>query len=210
MSSASVDTVVAIVFPAFTRSARDLSGFVAKLTNVGFDARAITLAPRALPTLYCYRRHLRAVANSICEANPDRPIIMMGHSAGAAAATYVAQQLMSLGGDIRGVVLIDGVDSPNHLIAKSLPRLDRVNIGAVLASPSPCNRQGLLGRYLAAYPQVRVIQVPGAGHGDIEGGTSSVYRRVCGDVQNPEAVSQFQNTVIDMAREMRSGEVQAP
>ena len=210
MSSASVDTVVAIVFPAFTRAARDLAGFVEKLADVGFDARAITLAPRVLPTHYCYRRHLRAVANSICDANPDRPIIMMGHSAGAAAATYVAQQLMSLGGDIRGVVLIDGVDSPNHLIAKSLPRLDRVNIGAVLTSPSPCNRQGLLGRYLAAYPQVRVIQVPGAGHGDIEGGTSSLYRRVCGDAQNPDTVMRFQSTVIDMAREMARGEAREP
>ena len=209
MSNATAGKAVAIVFPAFTRSAAELSGFVAKLTDSGFDARAITLAPRALPTLYCYRRHLRAIANAICEDNPNRPIIVMGHSAGAAAATYVAQQLMSLESDIRGVVLIDGVDSPNHLIAKSLPLLDKVNVGAVLASPSPCNRHGLLGRQLATYPLVRVMHVPGAGHGDIEGNESPVYRRVCGDRQDPQTMAEFQNAVIGMAQQMFGWESKA-
>ena len=92
--------------------------------------------------------------------------------------------------------MIDGVDSPNHLIERSLPRLIDLRVSAVLAPPSPCNRQGLLNRRLADFPSVRAEVIAGAGHGDIEGAGITVYRRLCKDASDAETADRFLTAVI--------------
>lgn len=192
---------VAIVFPAFTRCAADLRGFTDELRNYGFEASAVTLAPKVFPVLYCVKSHLDSVADAIAEKYAHRSVVLLGHSAGAAAAVYVASVLRQGLVQIRGVVLIDGVDSPNRLIAKSLPLLEGCSIGAVLAPPSPCNRRGALQKFLTGFPRAHVAVIPGAGHGDIEGGDKKIYRLACGDRSDARAAENFTAAVISMALE---------
>lgn len=190
---------VAIVFPAFTRSATDLSEFAATLRNHGFEATAVTLAPKAFPVLYCVKSHLDSIAAKIAREYAHRSVVLLGHSAGASAAAYVASVLKGSLVDLRGVVFIDGVDSPNRLIATSMPSLEGISIGAVLASPSACNRKGVLQKFLADFPRVHVVVIPGAGHGDIEGGDKKIYRWACGDKSDAATAAKFTKAVISMA-----------
>lgn len=134
-----------------------------------------------MPALYMSTSNLDAIADRISGRLGDAPVVLAGHSAGGAAGAYLALKLLRTGVDVRGLVFIDGVDSPNQLIARALPQLAGVRVGAVLAPPSPCNRGGSLERWLDEHSAARVEVVPGSGHGDIEGGESGIYRRVCGD-----------------------------
>lgn len=192
---------VAIVFPAFTRSAADLSGFTSTLGSHGFEATALTLAPKVFPVLYCVKAHLDSIAAEIVQKYSHRRVVLLGHSAGASAATYLASVLSASPVQICGVVFIDGVDSPNRLIAKSLPSLESFPIGAVLAPPSPCNRKGALQKFLAGFPHVQVVVIPGAGHGDIEGGDKKIYRWACRDSSDAVTSKKFTAGVISMASE---------
>lgn len=192
---------VAIVFPAFTRCAADLGGFTTELRTHGFEASAVTLAPKVFPVLYCVKSHLDAVAGEIAQKYAHRSVVLLGHSAGAAAAAYVASVLRKSLVQIRGVIFIDGVDSPNRLIAKSLPSLEGYSIGAVLAPPSPCNRRGALQKFLTGFPRADVAVIPGAGHGDIEGGDKKIYRLACGDRSDAVTAERFTTAVISMALE---------
>lgn len=156
------------------------------------------LAPRWMPVLYMQRSRLRGIARRLA-LRAQGPVVVAGHSAGAAAGTYLALQLARMGVDVRGLVLIDGVDSPNHLIASTMPTLrevPRLRIEAVLAPASPCNRQGALAAALAHEPGIHVSVVPGAGHGDIEGGGSAVYQRACGDRGDEAAARRMLDAVV--------------
>ncbi len=132
-------------------------------------------------------------------------MVIAGHSAGGAAGTYLAACLRGAGADVRGLVLIDGVDSPNHLIERALPTLIDLRITAVLAPPSPCNRHSLLEQWLADYPSVRVEVVPGAGHGDIEGAGIAVYRRMCQDTSDAQTADRFLAAVLDAITWVQDG-----
>lgn len=180
---AAESTVIAL--PGFTRRPVHLHRLAEAVASSGRRCVRPHLAPRLIPTLYMSRSHLDRLAVRLSASTGPGPIIIAGHSAGGAAGTYLASTLCARGADVRGVVLIDGVDSPNHLIAKTLPALDDLRIAAVLAPPSPCNRDGALERYLRAFPRVRVTMVDGAGHGDIEGSGVGLYRRVCKDTSDP-------------------------
>jgi dienelactone hydrolase len=125
----------------------------------------------------------------------EAPIVVVGHSAGAAAGVYITARLRDIGADVRGLVIVDGVDSPNHLIHRHLSELAGLRVAAVLAPPSPCNRQGLLAANLQDRPEVRIEIVPGAGHGDIEGAGVSMYRRVCKDFSSAETAARFRDRV---------------
>ena len=171
-------TVVAL--HGFTRGPQHLERLAQAVNAAGLSCVRPALAPRWLPVLYMSRTHLAGIARRLVDRGVTSAVIV-GHSAGAAAGCYLAVGLRQEGVDVRGVVLVDGVDSPNHLIETSLPALDDVPMAAVLAPPSPCNRNGALGRLLAGAPHVAVTRVDGAGHGDIEGAGQAVYRRACGD-----------------------------
>lgn len=186
-------TVVAL--HGFTRGPWHLDRLARAVNAAGLACVRPALAPRWMPALYMSRSHLRGIARRLV----DRGItsaILVGHSAGAAAACYLAEYLGRIGVEIRGVVLVDGVDSPNHLLASSLPALRDVPVSAVLAPPSPCNRNGALQRYLTDHPSVNVTVVSGAGHGDIEGAGIAVYRRACGDRSDDDTADEVMRTVV--------------
>lgn len=196
---AAVTRPVVIALPGFTRGPQHLELLAAACEGAGLDCIRPVLAPRWLPVLYMAPSRLRRMAVELTPACDHRSVVVAGHSAGGAAGAALAAEFLAVGVDLRGLVLIDGVDSPNHLIARSLPRLLGVRIAAVLAPASPCNRQAELERYLAASPtdsMLRVEVVPGAGHGDIEGDGIGLYRRACRDSSDPRIAAEFRSRVM--------------
>ena len=177
-------TPIVIALPGFTRGPGHLVRLANACASEGYECLRPALAPRWLPVLYMVPSHLRSIARRLGEAVGGSPIVVVGHSAGGAAGTSLAADLSAGGANVRGLVLIDGVESPNRLIATRLGELDGLRIAAVLAPPSPCNRHSQLEDFLAGYPNVRVEVVPGAGHGDIEGAGIGVYRRMCKDTSD--------------------------
>ncbi|MFM7147258.1 MAG: thioesterase domain-containing protein [Actinomycetales bacterium] len=187
---------VVIALPGFTRAPRHLARLAAACEGAGWECIRPMLAPRWLPVLYLLPSRLHRLAMRLAPRCADRPVVVAGHSAGGAAGTRLASELRTAGVQVAGLVLIDAVDSPNHLIARSLPSLAEVRVAAVLAPPSPCNRQAALERSLAHMPAVRTEVVPGAGHGDIEGAGIGVYRRACKDSSDAAAAERFLVRVI--------------
>ena len=156
-----------------------------------------TVAPRWLPILMNDRRHLDRLARSLIAS--DRlagPVVIVGHSAGAASGTWIAPRLIDAGIEVRGLVYVDGNDSPNHLIERAWKDVTRVPIRAVMAPPNPCNRQGRLTSFLRARRPGSVLVVPGAGHGDIEMTGAAVYRRACADRSGPTQWAAVQDAVL--------------
>lgn len=196
----------AVLFPGFTRQPSDVALFATECEECGWTVLAQSLAPRGLPFLYMVPSRLRRIARTIALDSPNVPLVLVGHSAGASAACYLAERLIELGSGVRGVVLVDGVDSPNHLIRRSLPGLRARRVAAVLAPPSPCNKGGLLERSLASYPWVRREVVAGAGHGDIEGDGIGIYRRMCKDTSTPEVAREFRRAVLASMMWVLNGE----
>jgi pimeloyl-ACP methyl ester carboxylesterase len=197
---------VVVALHGFTRGPQSLARLAAACNEAGFGCVRPSFAPRWLPVLYMDKHHLRRVARRLAARIEGDPIVVAGHSAGAAAGCYLAVELLRLGRDVRGVVLIDGVDSPTHLIASMLPHLRDVRLAAVLAPPSPCNRQGALERHLEDCPGVRVRVIEGAGHGDVEGAGIAVYRRACGDASDEATAARFLGAVVE-AIEWAAGDI---
>lgn len=191
------DDLIVIALPGFTRQPRHLRRMAAACERRGWVTLTPSLAPRWWPTRYMNRAHLRHLANGLADHAEGGPVVIAGHSAGASAGTYLAKVLRDLAIDVRGLVLIDGVDSPNHLIARTLPALQDLRIAAVIAPPSPCNRSGRLAQSLTSFPEVRVDLIDGAGHGDIEGPGIAVYRRACKDTSDEATAQRFIDAVLD-------------
>ena len=187
-----------VVLPGFTRAPHHLQRLTDACVARGWPVHRPLLAPRLVPVLYMDRRRLQRIADAVAIDVGPSPLVVAGHSAGGAAGAYLAAMLGLRGSDVRGVVLIDGVESPNHLIARSMDALRGagVRIAAVLAEPSPCNRHGRLATLLERVPEARVELVPGAGHGAIEGAGVEVYRRACGDRTSPETADAFLESVL--------------
>jgi pimeloyl-ACP methyl ester carboxylesterase len=187
---------VVVALPGFTRRPPHLARLAEACNAVGLACLRPSLAPAWNPALYMSRRHLRKLADRLAPALHDRPVVVAGHSAGAAAGAFLALQWSRAGVDLRGIVLIDGVDSPNRLIAESLPSLD-TRVAAVVAPPSPCNRQGALQASLTGLGGVRVRCVEGAGHGDVEGPGVALYRWACGQGADEAAAGRFLREVLE-------------
>ncbi len=173
--------VVVIALPGFTRTPAHLHRLAQACASRGWVCCRPTLASRWIPANYMQPSRIRRVAERLAPELLNARVVVAGHSAGAASGTLMALDLMERGVDVRGLVYIDGVDSPKRLIRCYLPRLMNLRIAAVLAPPSSCNRKGALGHYLADFPSVRIDTVAGAGHGAIEGVGVGPYRRFCDD-----------------------------
>ena len=194
--SAGASRPLVVALPGFTRGPEHLRRLASACERAGVACVRPALAPRWFPILYLVPSRIRHLASRLAPECTGRQVVVAGHSAGGAAGTALAAELLSRGCDVRGLVLIDAVDSPNHLIARRLPELRSRSVAAVLAPASPCNRQARLEGFLADYPWVRREVVPGAGHGDIEGAGIDVYRRACGDASDVATADLFLGRVM--------------
>jgi pimeloyl-ACP methyl ester carboxylesterase len=182
-------TATVVALPGFTRTPRHLQFLASACESAGIRCLRPKLTPRWLPLLSMSRRHLRKIAQSVTRQSPG-PFVLVGHSAGAAAACFIARLLAEgESTSLHGLVLIDGVDSPNHLIRHSLPFLASTPVAAVLAPPSRCNRNGQLQQMLTSKPWISIDVIDGSGHGDIEGGGVAIYRRICGEESSTETAA---------------------
>lgn len=130
------------------------------------------------------------------------PVVVVGHSAGAASGSWMVPTLLNAGVNIAGLVFVDGNDSPNHLIERAWADLATVPIRAVMAPPNPCNRHGRLTTFLEARRPGSVVVIPGAGHGDLEMAGSAVYRRACKDRSGADEWARVQSAVLACIEEL--------
>lgn len=143
------------------------------------------------------RRNLDRLAERLVQSNRlAGPVVIVGHSAGAAAGSWMARTFVKSGVQLAGLVFVDGNDSPNHLIERAWSELQSVPIRAVMAPPNPCNRHGRLTSFLDARRPGSVVVVPGAGHGDIEMSGAGIYRRACKDRSGPTDWMRVQSAVV--------------
>ena len=178
--------VTVIGLHGFTRSPARLTALHSACTSRGWGWIAPALAPIWLPLLMHSRRHLGRIAGRLAmTVGSGGSVVLVGHSAGAAAACQLALLLRSLGIRVLGIVLVDGTDSPNKLVESTLPDLRSVPIWGVLAPPNPCNRQGALEILLTQDRPGDYEVIAGSGHGDIEMEDSRIYRRACRDASTP-------------------------
>ena len=181
----------------FTRRPRHLAAFSEACQRRGWNCLRPALAPSWLPMLMNSCRHLDHVTKRVIDSGRIMgPVVVVGHSAGAAAGTWMTTRLVMSGVEVRGLVYVDGNDSPNHLIERAWPELADIPIRAVMAPPGPCNRDGQLTRFLEAQRPGSVAIIPGAGHGDIEMQGATVYRRVCKDTSELPEWLEVQSTVL--------------
>lgn len=143
------------------------------------------------------RRHLDGVGARLAPRLAGHPVVVVGHSAGAAAGAWLGTRWVDQGVDVRGIVMVDGNDSPNGLIESSWPSLDGVAVRGVLAPPSPCNREGRLERFLEERRPGCTVVIPGSGHGDIEQVESAVYRWACRDTSTADVRRTVLTAVLD-------------
>jgi pimeloyl-ACP methyl ester carboxylesterase len=184
--STPLESTTVIGLHAFTRSPARLTALHSACTSRGWGWIAPSLAPSWLPVLMHSRRHLRRIADRLAmTVGGGGSVVLVGHSAGAAAACQLALFLRTLRITVLGIVLVDGTDSPNKLIETNLPALRSVPIWGVLAPPNPCNRQGALEILLAQGRPGDYEVIAGSGHGDIEMEDSRIYRRACRDASTP-------------------------
>lgn len=190
--------VSVLALHGFTRGPHHLAMFAEACRRRGWSCVRPSVAPRWLPILMNDRRHLAAVGRRLVESQQlvGRTVVV-GHSAGAAAGSWLAPILVRSGIDVAGLVYVDGNDSPNHLIERSWDALADIEIRAVMSPPSPCNRHGRLTNFLQQRRPGCVTVVPGAGHGDFEMLGARMYRRMCGDRSGPLEWHAVQGAVIE-------------
>lgn len=201
-----IGTLVAL--HGFTRQPEHLAALAAGCVESGITCVRPALAPRWAPMAIASAGLLRRRAEqlSLALVALPTPVVLVGHSAGAAAAVWIAATWMQADSAsppaLAGIVLVDGVDSLTGLIRRGLPLLDAIPMRAVLAPPSPCNRHGALSDYLTAHrPGISEV-IDGSGHGDIEGEERWVYARACGDSSSPDTRARLIADVIGLARLM--------
>jgi len=182
----------AIVLHGFTRRGGKLGELSENLAQHGIS----TIRPD-LGSLNWFRsvnsdHYLDRVAVRLRELTPPGTVIV-GHSAGAAAAAYLAPRL----NDCAGIVMVDGVENPTHHIEKNWSAIEGLPLVAICAPPNPCNRHGLLARQLHEWNFTGVGGVvQGAGHGDVEDGNPVVYRLVCGSSSSAATKELVRNLVV--------------
>lgn len=194
--------MIVIALHGFTRGPQHLTALADACSSRGWSCIRPQVAPRWFSMLMNSHRHLDELAAELARVCAGQPVVIAGHSAGAASGSWIGMRLLEAGIDLRGLVYIDGNDSPNHLIEMAWPSLETVPIRAVLAPPSPCNRQGRLAAYLDEHRPGSYDVIPGSGHGDIEIRESAIYRRACGDDSSAETKAAVLAAVVDAIAEL--------
>jgi pimeloyl-ACP methyl ester carboxylesterase len=192
----------AVLVHGFTRAPRHL-----RVLSERLNERGIATVRPALSAVDWWHginnaQYLTVVADRLAGGLPAGPVAVVGHSAGAAAGAWIGARLLDRGVDVRRWVAVDGVESPARLIERAWPQLGAIEVRAVVAPPSRCNRQGQLSAWLDSQDgDIETILIDGSGHGDIEVIRSPIYRRACGDVSSDETRSVVLQTVVRLVEE---------
>lgn len=177
----SVGLVVAL--HGFTRSPEHLDELARGCTRSGLACLRPLLAPSLDPMRIGRPRAIERIADLLADSicGFDGPVVLLGHSAGAAAACWIARTWRKAGTarTLAGLVLVDGVDGVTRLLDRSIDDLDGVPMVALTAEPGRCNRQGALAGFLDCKRPGVTLRILGAAHGDIEGEDRWVYRLGC-------------------------------
>jgi hypothetical protein len=111
-------------------------------------------------------------------------LVLVGHSAGGAAMTGVAAELVAADAaePLRLLLLLDPVESRNAMMGASLPALDTVQVLAIAGAPGPCNADASGPAALAAVrDEFHGVRIEGGCHCDAEGASTNVACTiVCG------------------------------
>lgn len=197
--------LVVVALHGFTRGPEHLNALAGACAERGWASVRPRLAPSWAPVLMNSRRHLCIVAERLAPRLSGHPVVVVGHSAGAAAGSWLAARWAAEGLDLRGIVMVDGNDSPNGLIMASWPALEGLGVRGVLAPPGPCNRDGRLQRFLDEKRPGSTVVIPGSGHGDIEQDDSAVYRWACRDASTHHTRRMVLAAVMDGVDELARG-----
>lgn len=183
----------------FTRSPRHLDVLSAACVAEGARTLRPALGSLWWPTSTNNAAYLDRVGDAIREQLAPGPVVVVGHSAGAAAGAWLAAVLRTGGVPVTRLVMVDGVESPSGLIRRAWPRLPGVGVSAICAPPSRCNRHGALAAWLACQDDVTDLQIDviaRSGHGDIEGPSQAIYRWACGDAGEQPARERVLSAVM--------------
>lgn len=110
-------------------------------------------------------------------------LVLVGHSAGGAAMTGVAAELIEAdAAALRLLLLLDPVESRGGMMAASLPLLDALEVLAIAGEPGPCNADASGPAALAvARDAFHGVRIEGGCHCDPEGdSTNAACAVVCG------------------------------
>ena len=188
----------AVLVHGFTRSPRHLRVLSEHLTARGVATVRPALSAFDWAHGINNSTYLTKVATRLRNGLPDGPLAIVGHSAGAAAGSWLAAMFAEMGRDVRVLVMVDGVESPTGLMRRSWPQLGDVPVRALCAPPSRCNRQGALEAWLTGQSGDVVCQVlPGMGHGDIEGEPGRIYALACREQSSLQVRALVIDTVGD-------------
>ena len=188
-----------VLLHGFTRSPRHLELLSAGCVEAGARTLRPALGSLWWPTSTNNAAHLDDVRDAVREQLAPGPVVVVGHSAGAAAGAWLATGLRYAGAPVTRLVMVDGVESPSGLIRRAWPRLPGIAVRAICAPPSRCNRQGALADWLSGREggvDVEVDVIEGSGHGDIEGPSQRIYRWACGDAEGQPARDRVMASVL--------------
>lgn len=177
-SPSSRATVIAM--HGFTRSGAHLQRLADSLVAEDLTVLRPTLRSLWWPRSMNRRTVIDELARHVGALLGEESVAVVGHSAGAAAGACLAARLLDNGVKVRGLVFVDGVESPTHHIANAWSSIASSRVRVVAAPPSACNRHGELVRWLT--PRMVGdfgVEIAGSGHGDIEGEAHSIYRLAC-------------------------------
>lgn len=174
---------IVVALHGFTRAPAHLDRLAKGCTRAGLACVRPTLAPILDPMRIGRPRSIERIADRLAHAIQDfeRPVVLLGHSAGAASACWIARTWKQAGVDltVAGLVLVDGVDGVSRLIERSIEEVEGLPMTALTADPGPCNRHGALARFLDLERPGVTVRIVGASHGDIEGESRWIYRLAC-------------------------------
>lgn len=211
----SAPSATVIAMHGFTRAPIHLTALAHACATAGLACIRPALAPRWAPVLMARPTHLDDAADGLIgnlETLPS-PVVVVGHSAGAAAACWIAARWsrqstgpddLTAGPRVAGIVLVDGVEAVTGLIRRSLPDLADVPMTALTADPGPCNRHGALARFLEEARPGVVVRLPGSCHGDIEGEDRAIYRLACREQSTERMRRQVIDRTVETALRMIS------
>ena len=188
---------VVIALHGFTRRGRHLQRLAEHLV-----AEELTMVRPTLRSLWWPRSMNRRpvvveLADRLRPLLDGQPIAIVGHSAGAAAGACLAARLIETGTAVRGLVFVDGVESPTRHVSNAWSSISACDLRVVAAPPSPCNRHGELVRWLVPRMDGPFgVEIADSGHGDVEGDPHRIYRLACHDRSSGETRARVMHHVV--------------